>query len=106
MSLYKKSKSFEYSFPYSEKDFSFIFNKDQNLFEVYKALLAIDKKLIHEVEFFDQFYSKEIGEGNKSIAFRIKIQSKDKTLGEKELDEIYNKVISIITDKFNAQIRN
>ena len=106
MSLYKKSKSFESSFPFSEKDFSFIFNKDQNLFEVYKALLAIDKKLIHEVEFFDQFYSKEIGEGNKSIAFRIKIQSKDKTLGEKELDEIYNKVISIITDKFNAQIRN
>ena len=102
----KKVSSFESSYPFSEKDFSFIFKKDQNLFEVYKAILGIDKKLIHEVDFFDQFYSEEIGIDNKSITFRIKIQSKEKTLEDKELDDVFSRVIDTITNKFDAQLRN
>tara|TARA_B110000858_G_scaffold28848_1_gene30812 strand:+ start:431 stop:2827 length:2397 start_codon:yes stop_codon:yes gene_type:complete len=102
----KKINSFESPYPYSEKDFSFIFNKDQNLFEVYKSILSIDKKLIHKVDFFDQFYSEEIGSDNKSITFRIKIQSLDKTLEDKELEDIFSKVIETITNKYDAQLRN
>ena len=102
----KKISFFESPFPFSEKDFSFIFNKDQNLFEVYKSIMGIDKKLIHNVDFFDQFYSHEIGLENKSITFRIKIQSQDKTLEDKELEDIFSKVIETITNKFDAQLRN
>jgi len=102
----KKISFSESPFPFSEKDFSFIFNKDQNLFEVYKSIMGIDKKLIHNVDFFDQFYSHEIGSENKSITFRIKIQSQDKTLDEKELEDIFSKVIETITNKFDAQLRN
>ncbi len=101
----KKISSFESTYPYSEKDFSFIFNKDQNLFEVYKSILNIDKKLIHNVDFFDQFYSEEIGSESKSITFRIKIQSLDKTLDDRELEDIFSKVIETITNKFDAQLR-
>ena len=102
----KKISYFESSYPFSEKDFSFIFNKDQNLFKVYKTVLEIDKKLIHEVDFFDQFYSEDIGIHKKSITFRIKIQSKDKTLEDKELEDIFSKVIDTITNKFDAQLRS
>jgi phenylalanyl-tRNA synthetase beta chain len=102
----KKISYFESSYPYSEKDFSFIFDKNQNLFEVYKSVLGIDKKLIHEVDFFDQFYSEDIGINKKSITFRIKIQSKDKTLDDKELEDIFSKVIDTIINKFDAQLRS
>ena len=68
--------------------------------------MSIDKKLIHNVDFFDQFYSHEIGLENKSITFRIKIQSQHKTLGDKELEDIFSKVIETITNKFDAQLRN
>ena len=39
----------ESNFQHSEKDFSFIFEKDQNLYEVYRFVLGIDKKLIQKV---------------------------------------------------------
>ena len=49
-SMFRRNKNSkqESSFQHSEKDFSFIFNKDQNLFEVYRFVLGIDKKLIQK----------------------------------------------------------
>lgn len=96
----------ESEFQYSEKDFSFIFSKDQNLYEVYRVLTGIDKKLIRQVEFFDEYLSPDIGEENKSITFKITIQSSEKTLDEKDLEQIHNNIINKISDKFQAKLRS
>ena len=96
----------ESDFQYSEKDFSFIFAKDQNLYEVYRFLTGIDKKLIRQVEFFDEYLSPDIGDDNKSITFKITIQSIDKTLDEKDLEQIHQNIINKITDKFQAKLRS
>ena len=76
-------------FQFSEKDFSFIFEKEQNLFEVQRYVNSIDKNLIKNVEFFDLYESKDLGENSKSVTFRVTIQSKDKTLDEKDLEQIH-----------------
>ena len=102
----KISKISESNFQYSEKDFSFIFEKSQNLFEVYRVLLSIDKNLIKNVEFFDQYFSQEIGEDMKSVTFKVTLQSIEKTLDEKDLDNIHNNIIEKITSKFNAKLRS
>jgi len=102
----KISKLFESSFQYSEKDFSFIFDRYQNLFEVYRVLLGIDKNLIKKVDFFDQYSSKEIGEDKKSVTFKVTLQSSEKTLDENDLDSIHNNIIEKVTSKFNAKLRS
>ena len=96
----------ESDFQYSEKDFSFIFSKDQNLYEVYRVLTGIDKKLIRQVEFFDEYLSPEIGEENKSITFKITIQSSEKTLDEKDLEQLHQNIIDKISNKFQAKLRS
>ncbi|MDC0967629.1 phenylalanine--tRNA ligase subunit beta [Alphaproteobacteria bacterium] len=96
----------ESDFQYSEKDFSFIFAKDQNLYEVYRFLTGIDKKLIRQVEFFDEYLSPDIGDDNKSITFKITIQSIDKTLDEKDLEQIHQNIINKTSDKFQAKLRS
>ncbi len=101
----KNSKQ-ESSFQHSEKDFSFIFNKDQNLFEVYRFVLGIDKKLIQKLEFFDEYLSSEIGSNKKSIAFKVTIQSLEKTLDEKDLEQIHQNIIDKVSSKFDAKIRS
>ena len=101
----KNSKQ-ESSFQHSEKDFSFIFNKDQNLFEVYRFVLGIDKKLIQKLEFFDEYLSSEIGSNKKSIAFKVTIQSFEKTLDEKDLEQIHQNIIDKVSSKFDAKIRS
>jgi phenylalanyl-tRNA synthetase beta chain len=97
---------YESNFQYSEKDFSFIFEKDQNLYEVYRFVLGVDKKLIQKVEFFDEYLSDEIGVDKKSIAFKITIQSLEKTLEENDLEEIHQNIINKVSSKFNAKIRS
>ena len=101
-----KSPKDESNFQHSEKDFSFIFDRDQNLFEVYRFVFGIDKKLIQNVEFFDEYLSDEIGVNKKSIAFKITIQSLEKTLDEKDLEDIHQNIINKVSSKFNAKIRS
>ena len=102
----KISKLSESSYQYSEKDFSFIFDRNQNLFEVYRVLLSIDKNLIKNIEFFDQYSSEEIGKDKKSVAFKVTLQSNEKTLDEKDLDSIHNSIIEKVSSKFNAKLRS
>ena len=94
------------SFQFSEKDFSFIFEKNQNLFEVYRMLMGIDKKLIQKVEFFDEYNSSEIGDDSKSVTFKITLQSNEKTLEEEDLEKIHQAIVEKISDKFNAKLRS
>ena len=92
-------------FQFSEKDFSFVFEKEQNLFEVQRYVNGIDKNLIKNVEFFDLYESKDLGENSKSVTFRVTIQTKDKTLDEKDLEQIHNNILEKVSNKFKANIR-
>jgi phenylalanyl-tRNA synthetase beta chain len=107
-SMFRRNKNSkqESNFQHSEKDFSFIFNKDQNLYEVYRFVLGIDKKLIQKLEFFDEYLSSEIGSDKKSIAFKVTIQSLEKTLDEKDLEQIHQNIIDKVSNKFEAKIRS
>ena len=107
-SMFRRNKNYkeDSNFQHSEKDFSFIFNKDQNLFEVYRFVLGIDKKLIQKLEFFDEYLSNEIGSDKKSITFKVTIQSLEKTLDEKDLEQIHQNIINKVSSKFDAKIRS
>ena len=107
-SMFSRGKNFkeDSNFQHSEKDFSFIFNKEQNLYEVYRFVLGIDKKLIQKLEFFDEYLSDEIGSDKKSIAFKVTIQSSEKTLDEKDLEQIHQNIIYKVSNKFDAKIRS
>ena len=107
-SMFRRNKNSkqESNFQHSEKDFSFIFNIDQNLYEVYRFVLGIDKKLIQKLEFFDEYLSSEIGSDKKSIAFKVTIQSLEKTLDEKDLEQIHQNIIDKVSNKFDAKIRS
>ena len=107
-SMFKRNKNIkqESNYQFSEKDFSLIFDKDQNLYEVYRFVLLIDKKLIQKLEFFDEYLSSEIGSDKKSIAFKVTIQSLEKTLDEKDLEQIHQNIIDKVSNKFDAKIRS
>ena len=92
-------------FQFSEKDFSFIFEKQQNLYEVQRYVTGIDKNLIKNVEFFDLYESKDLGDSSKSVTFRVTIQSKEKTLEEKDLEQLHKNILEKVSNKFKAKIR-
>ena len=67
---------------------------------------SIDKDLIRSVKIFDIYEGDKIPSGKKSIALNVTIQSSEKTLNEKDLEMINNKIISIVETKSGAKIRS
>ena len=87
------------------RDFAFVMDNKIAVGEVLKKVSEIDKNLIKDVNLFDVYYDSKLGDNKKSIAFSIQIQPNDKTLTGTEIEEISNKVISLVSDKFAGILR-
>mgnify|MGYP005725056925 FL=1 len=55
---------------------------------------------------FDVFEGQNIPEGKKSIAINVVMQAADKTLTEKDLDQVSEKIIRTVKEKTGATIRS
>ena len=103
---YSKSE-FKFSdFKKSERDFSFIINKNFKSQELVNIIKSVDNKLIKSVKVFDVFEGQNIPEGKKSIAVNVTIQSDEKTLNENDLDNINKLIIASVESKSGAKIRS
>ena len=89
-----------------ERDFAFIIDKKFEAEKIINILLNVDKKLIKKIRVFDVFQGGNIEKDKKSIALNLLIQSKEKTLNDKEIDELSNKVIQAMKNSFDATLRS
>src|SRR3990170_651597 len=71
-------------------------------------VLAMVSELSEEIEsaaVFDIYMGEKIGEGNKSVAFRVKIQPPDRTLTDAEVNSIHTKIVKLLENRFGGKIR-
>ncbi len=54
---------------------------------------------------FDVFTGEKIGEGRKSVAFRVKVQPKDRTLTDADVHSIHTKIVKLLENRFGGTIR-
>jgi phenylalanyl-tRNA synthetase beta chain len=102
----KKIKYAVSNFQKIERDFAFIVDKKFEAEKIVNALLSVDKKLIKKIKIFDVFQGGNIEKNKKSIALNLLIQSQDKTLNDKEIDELSDKIIQIMQKSFEATLRS
>lgn len=91
-------------FPAVERDIAFVIDDQILAFDIEKELKKIDN--IEKVSLFDVYQGKQIEVGKKSMAYSLILRSNEKTLEEKDISYIMDKVVSILVDKFKAEIRN
>ena len=90
----------------SDRDFAFVVERDFQAQDLIEIISQVDKSLIKNVKIFDVYEGENIPEDKKSIALKVTIQSDHKTLNEKDLNEISNKIISNVEDKASAKLRS
>ena len=93
-------------FQKSERDFAFIIDKNYKAGDVEKIISEVDNSLIQKVLIFDVFEGGNMPEGKKSIAINVTIQSMDKTLSEKDINDVSQKIINIVKAKTGGTIRS
>ena len=99
---YYDYKYIEYSCKFSK---SKKYNDTRKLY-AFDSTKKIDVETIKKVITFDVFEGKNIPEGKKSVAINVTLQAFDKTLTEKDLDQISQKIIETVKEKTGATIRS
>ena len=88
------------------RDFAFVIDEKYSSGEIINLVKKIDKDLIKNVKIFDVYQGENIDSGKKSIAFNVTLEPKDKTLSEKDIDQISKKIISTVQDTTGANLRS
>ncbi|MGB3343276.1 MAG: phenylalanine--tRNA ligase subunit beta [Aequorivita sp.] len=66
------------------------------------AAMTVEKKLLKSVDLFDVYRGKSLPEGKKSYALTFKIEDEEKTLTDKQIDKIMNKLKLKFETEFGA----
>jgi len=88
------------------RDFAFVIDEKYSSGEIINLVKKIDKNLIKDVKIFDVYQGDNITSGKKSIAFNVILEPKDKTLSEKDIDQVSNKIISTVQKTTGASLRS
>jgi len=100
-------KSFQASdYQKSERDFAFVVDKIFKIGALEKIIREVDENLIQNVSTFDIYEGENIPKDKKSVAINVTLQAIDKTLSEKDLEEISKKIINTVSKKTGATIRS
>ena len=97
-------KSFHVSdFQKSERDFAFVIDKIFKIGILEKIIREIDT-IIQDVKIFDVYEGENIPKDKKSVAINVSLQADNKTLSEKDLDQISNKIVEVVKKKPALQL--
>ncbi len=88
------------------RDFAFVIDEKYSSGEIIALVKKIDKQLIKTVKIFDVYQGDNIDTGKKSIAFSVTLEPKDKTLSDKDIDQISKKIISSVQKSTGAILRS
>ncbi len=92
-------------YPAVVRDLAFVVDEEIMYNDIRKEIINFSE-LISSLELFDVYQGDKIGPGRKSLAFHINYLSSEKTLTTKEIDEVQEKLIQLLEDKFSAKLRN
>ncbi len=93
-------------FQKSERDFAFVIDKFFKIGLLEKLIKAVDENIIQKVRTFDVYEGENIPKDKKSVAINIILQALDRTLSEKDLDQVSQKIIETVKEKTGATIRS
>ena len=87
------------------RDFAFVVDAKLAAGEIVKAVTLADRALIDTVTVFDVYEGKGVQEGKKSVAVAVRIQPKDATLTEAEIEALAQKIVAGAV-KLGASLRS
>lgn len=92
-------------FPGTERDFALLVDNAVNFRDLRDAALKIERKLLKSINLFDVYTGKNLPEGKKSYAVNFTFQDDQKTLTDKQIDKIMEKLRQKFETDFGATLR-
>ena len=94
-------------FPSVRRDLAMVLDKEVIFAKVLELAQKQGKRLLKEVNLFDIFEDEnKLGKGKKSYAVSFTFQDEEKTMLDKDIDQIMQNIINVLTTQLQASIRS
>ena len=88
-----------------ERDFAFVVDAQVAAQDLVNAAAGADKALIADVRVFDEFVGGSLGDGRKSLAITVRIEPKEATLKEAEIEALSAKIVEKVAKATGGTLR-
>ena len=92
-------------FPAVSRDLALLVDNSVEFAQIEQIARQTEKKLLKKVELFDVYEGDKLPAGKKSYAVNFILQDEEKTMGDKQIDAIMQKLITNIKKQLNAELR-
>ncbi len=92
-------------YPAVSRDLALLIDKQVEFAQIEQIARQSERKLLKKVELFDVYEGKNLPEGKKSYAVNFILQDEQKTMGDKQIDAIMQKIIQNLKKQLGAELR-
>ncbi|MGI9598999.1 MAG: phenylalanine--tRNA ligase subunit beta, partial [Acidimicrobiales bacterium] len=92
-------------YPSSDIDLAFVTPDEVPATDVARTIKKAGSGLIRSVRLFDVFRAEQLGAGQRSLAYQLRIQADDRTLTDEEVAEIRQRCIDEVDKHHGAKLR-
>lgn len=88
-----------------ERDLALLLDKNVTFEQVRQTVAESEKKLLRDITLFDVYEGEHLPEGKKSYAISITIRDDEKTLQDKHIEQVMNKIVTNLRKRLGAELR-
>ena len=92
-------------YPAVSRDLALLIDQNVEFAQIEEIARQTERKLLKKVELFDVYEGKNLPAGKKSYAVNFILQDAEKTMGDKQIEAIMNKLIANLKQKLGAELR-
>ena len=92
-------------FPVMKRDFALLIDKEVSFKSLENISYKTERKILKSVQLFDVFEDEKLPKGKKSYGITFTFQDQNKTLTDKHIDKIMEKLKGNFIKEFNAELR-
>jgi len=94
------------TYPAVARDIAFYAPIDLPVAQLMQVMTKAGGNLLDNVELFDEYRGENVPEGQRSLAFSLTYQARDRTLTDEEVEPLLEKVRKALTQEFTVTLRS
>lgn len=94
------------TYPASDRDLAFFAPVEVSVADLQKVMSKSGGKLLDSVMLFDEYRGDTVPEGQRSLAFRLVYRAGDRTLTDKDIDPVHQKVRASLEKTYRVSLRS
>jgi phenylalanyl-tRNA synthetase beta chain len=92
-------------FPFVDRDLALTLDTQIEAAAVVDFIRSLDEKQLTDINLFDAYEGERVGPDRRSLAFRLRYRSPERTLTDEEVNQIHKNVMDSVLTRFSAELQ-